>query len=78
VGTVPFTVRNTGQFDGGSAIGTGGCFKKGHPEQSADSAITGFIRIRANNFEQARSFLQGNPVYEAGGTVAVRYLEVSQ
>jgi hypothetical protein len=67
-------LRQSGQFDGGSSIGAGEQCRKGHPPQSADMKLTGFIRIRAENLEDAKRFLVGNPVYEAGGTVEIREL----
>jgi hypothetical protein len=36
--------------------------------------VTGFLRIRAASLDEAASFLAGNPVFEAGGTVELREL----
>jgi hypothetical protein len=36
--------------------------------------IGGFIRIEADNLAEAEALLAGNPVYENGGTVALREL----
>ena len=58
---------SSGQFDGGSSIGAGERLKFGHPAQLAESNVIGFIRIRAKNLEEAKNFLQGIPVYMAGG-----------
>jgi hypothetical protein len=55
-----------------------GASKKGTPSSQQTRqllALSAFVRITLNRL---RSFLQGNPVYEAGGTVAVRDLEVPQ
>ncbi|MEE1926263.1 hypothetical protein V0R50_20320 [Pseudomonas sp. 148P] len=67
-------LQGTGQFDGGSSIGTGLRLRKGRPEQPDDSDLSGFIRVRAASLEEAKGFLSGNPVYEAGGTVVIREL----
>lgn len=67
-------LQGTGQFDGGSSIGAGMRLRKGRPDQPDDSDLSGFIRIRAASLEEARTFLSGNPVYEAGGTVVIREL----
>ncbi|GAB2877767.1 hypothetical protein GCM10027277_53920 [Pseudoduganella ginsengisoli] len=40
------------------------------PRKLAD----GYIRIRAASMEATQAFLDGNPVYEGGGTVEVREL----
>ena len=67
-------LQKSGCFDGGSAIGKGLAFRKtGQPGASGDR-LSGYIRVRAASLEQAQSFLSGNPVYEAGGTVEVREL----
>jgi hypothetical protein len=68
------TLRASGRFDGGSAIGTGIAFQKGAAGKAAATAISGFIRIRAENAGAAQEFLIGNPIYEAGGTVEIREL----
>ena len=67
-------LRASGQFDGGSSIGAGECVQKNQPGRPARSELTGFIRVRATNLEDARRFLIGNPVYEGGGTVEIREL----
>ena len=67
-------LRASGQFDGGSSIGAGECVQKNQPGRPADRQLTGFIRVRATSLADARRFLIGNPVYEAGGTVEIREL----
>jgi hypothetical protein len=67
-------LRRSGQFDGGSSMGTGERMKKGEAITSASTGLTGYIRLRAASLEEARRFLIGNPVYEAGGTVEIREL----
>jgi hypothetical protein len=36
--------------------------------------LTGYIRLKADSIEHAKSLLTGNPHYEAGGTVEIREL----
>ncbi|MDP1857171.1 MAG: hypothetical protein Q8K82_00790 [Gemmatimonadaceae bacterium] len=67
-------LRTSGQFEGGSSIGTGLHVRKGHPDRPSTPELNGFIRIRAEGLERARNFLAGNPIYEAGGTVEIREL----
>ena len=64
------TLRQSGRFDGGSAMGVGMCMKKAGVARRA-SQLTGCIRVRAESLDDARRFLMGNPVYEAGGTVEI-------
>ena len=67
-------LRRAGAFAGGSEIGEGACFKKlGAPGPLA-AHIGGFIRIQAENLAAAKALLEGNPTYEAGGTVEIRSL----
>lgn len=67
-------LRKSGLFDGGSSIGKGMSFRKaGDPAKRGDD-LSGYIRVRAVSLEQAKSFLVGNPVYEAGGTVEIHEL----
>ena len=67
-------LRKSGQFGGGSSIGIGERHRANESPSPANSALTGFIRVRAENLEQARQFLVGNPSYEAGATVEIREL----
>jgi hypothetical protein len=39
--------------------------------------LAGYIRVRADNLDEAKSLLAGNPVFEAGGTVEIRELPLS-
>jgi hypothetical protein len=36
--------------------------------------VGGCIWVRADDLDQAKTVLEGNPVYEAGGTVEIREL----
>lgn len=67
-------LRNTGRLAGGSAIGTGVCVSKSGVAKDITAHLLGFIRIQANSIDEARKLLDGNPVYEAGGTVEIREL----
>jgi hypothetical protein len=67
-------LRSAGRFEGGSAIGKGACICKPGTERPATAHLAGYIRITAKDFAEAKSFLEGNPVYEAGGTVEIREL----
>ena len=66
-----------GRLRGGSAIGTGACFRKEGAPSPQSRSLTGFIRIVADDLEDAAICLLGNPVYEAGGTVEIRLLPES-
>lgn len=36
--------------------------------------MAGYLKVQAESLEEARAFLAGNPVFEAGGTVEIREL----
>ena len=67
-------LRQTGVFQGGSAIGDGICICKGRVPPPATAHLAGFIRVTADGLDAAKSLVAGNPVYEAGGTVEIREL----
>lgn len=67
-------LRAMGRFDGDSSMGHGGRLRKNQVSKPAENNIDGFIRVRAASIEDAKQFLEGNPVYEAGGTVEIREL----
>jgi hypothetical protein len=67
-------LRTSGTFHGGSAIGSGVCVRKDGASPPVTAHLSGYIRITAHNLADARTFLEGNPVYEAGGTVEIREL----
>jgi hypothetical protein len=67
-------LRQGGFFQGGSAIGGGICVRKSGTPASVTEHLAGFIRVNADNLDQAKSLLTGNPVFEAGGTVEIREL----
>ena len=70
-------IRATGRFDGGSEIGDGATFRKVDVPHPVATQLGGFIRVRAQSLEDAKQFLEGNPVYETGGTIEIRELPES-
>ncbi|CAN5336787.1 hypothetical protein BH10PSE17_BH10PSE17_23990 [soil metagenome] len=67
-------LRESGQFDGGSAIAGGECVTQSSRSDKITSHLTGYLRVRAETLEAAKRLLEGNPVFEAGGTVEIREL----
>jgi hypothetical protein len=67
-------LREAGVFMGGSAIGGGLVARKTGTPAPLAAHLGGFIRITARDLDHAQSFLDGNPIYEAGGTVEIREL----
>lgn len=67
-------LKASGRFDGGSAIGTGESLRKVGAAGALHTALGGYIRVRAADLNEAKTFVAGNPVFEAGGTVEVREL----
>lgn len=67
-------LRQTGCFEGGSAIGQGVCARKAGVAAPLTEHLTGYIRVKADSLDHARSMLAGNPLFEAGGTVEIREL----
>lgn len=67
-------LRSTGRFAGGSSIGRGVCVAKSRQPAGITSHVSGYLRVQAETLEAAKELLQGNPVFEAGGTVEIREL----
>jgi YCII-related domain len=67
-------LRDSGHFAGGSAIGDGICVNKKGSSPPISARLTGYIRVQAKSLDDAQRFLEGNPVYEAGGTIEIRAL----
>lgn len=67
-------LQSTGRFSGGSSIGGGTCFAKNRGAPAISAHITGFIRVEAEDLIGAQKLLNGNPVFESGGTVEIREL----
>ena len=70
-------LRAAGAFQGGSAIGGGLCASKRGPA-ALTTHLSGYIRIKATDMTEARELVNGNPVFEAGGTVEIRELPRGQ
>lgn len=68
------SLGQAGVFEGGSAIGNGVCLSKSGTPAAITRHLTGFIRVQAADLAHARELVQGNPVYEAGGTIEIREL----
>jgi hypothetical protein len=64
----------SGRFRGGSTIGAGVLARKSGDAPSITAHLSGYIRIEADDLVHARTFVDGNPVYESGGTVEIREL----
>jgi hypothetical protein len=67
-------LRAAGAFQGGSAIGDGLCASKSGLPRPITRHLSGYIRIQAASLSAARELVEGNPVYQAGGTVEIREL----
>jgi len=68
-------LQQGGHFEGGSAIGGGITVHKAGPgTKRITRQLTGYLRIRADDLDQAKALVVGNPVFEAGGTVEIREL----
>lgn len=67
-------LRASGRFEGGSSVGDGACYRKSAQAPPVTDHIGGYIRISASDLHDAARLLEGNPVYEAGGTVEIREL----
>lgn len=63
-------LRQSEHFSGSSSIKVRWSAKRSGTAKPP-SGITGYIRVKAVNTVAAKLFLQGNPVYEAGGTVEI-------
>ena len=67
-------LKQAGAFQGGSEIGGGVCVSRSSSVRAVTSHLVGFIRIEAESLAAARELVDGNPIYEAGGTVEIREL----
>ncbi len=67
-------LRDGGEFEGGSSIAAGSGYRKqGSPAPGADQLV-GYLLVRARSADEVLAHLEGNPVYEAGGTIEIREL----
>jgi hypothetical protein len=67
-------LRESGCFQGESAIGAGIYARKSGAVPPVTDHLTGYIRLNADSLDHAKSMLAGNPHFEAGGTVEIREL----
>ncbi len=67
-------LRKSGCFSGGSEIGEGVCISKAGSSTKITAHLGGYILVQAESLSEAKRFVSGNPVFEAGGTVEVREL----
>lgn len=67
-------LQQAGAFQGGSALGGGVCVAKAGVPAPISSQLTGYILVHTESLSRARELVQGNPVFEAGGTVEIREL----
>lgn len=70
-------LRESGRFQGGSAIGDGACVSKSGAPPGITRHLSGYLKVKANSLDDAKTLLAGNPVYEAGGVVELRHLPTS-
>jgi hypothetical protein len=66
-----------GAMQGGSALGSGGAYRKAGEPAGLSTHLVGYLRVTAPDLAAAAALLAGNPVYEAGGTVEVRELPMT-
>ena len=70
-------LQQAGVFQGGIAIGDGVCVSKNGAPPDITPQLTGFIRVQSESLSRAQELVQGNPVFEAGGTVEIREIPKS-
>jgi hypothetical protein len=63
-----------GRLLGGSSIGAGACFRRAGEPAPLSANLTGFVRVRAESLDDARTLLADNPAFVAGATVEIRAL----
>jgi hypothetical protein len=71
------TLRESGSFLGGSEIGAGVCVSKAGLRTEVTSHLSGYIKVQAADLEAAKRLVSGNPVFEAGGTIEIRELPLT-
>lgn len=68
------TLRTSGGWEGGSSIAAGSGHRKIGTAAPTSDHLVGYLLLTADSLDDARGYLGGNPVYEAGGTVEIREL----
>lgn len=59
---------------GGSSLGNGVAVRKNDEAMERATSHVGYLLIEAADLDDARALLEGNPVFEAGGTVEIHEL----
>jgi hypothetical protein len=70
-------LSSAGVLRGGSAIGAGMCLRRSGSLPDVSHQLVGYVKIEARDLDHAQELVPGNPVYEAGGTVEIRELPVT-
>ena len=70
-------LSSAGALRGGSAIGSGVCVRRSGSVPDISGQLVGYVKIEARDLDHARELIDGNPVYEAGGTVEIRELPMT-
>ena len=58
---------DSGMFRGGSSLGNGVSVSK--VKEDGECTVTGYMRFSADDIEDVKRLVIGNPLYEAGGRV---------
>ena len=66
-----------GALRGGSAIGPGLCVRRSGSIPNVSQHLVGYVKVEARDLSHAQELVLGNPVYEAGGTVEIRELPIT-
>jgi hypothetical protein len=59
-------LRDSGLFEGGSAIGDGICVRKAGATPAITAYLAGYIRVNAESIDHAKPLLSGNPHFRSG------------
>ena len=62
-------LKDSGMFRGGSILGNGLNISKHSSDRKC--TVTGFMRFEADNIDQVRALVEGNPDYESGGHIEI-------
>ena len=68
------SLKSQGAFIAGVEFGDGFCMVKKKPAPPPTSMLGRYIRVQARTMRDAAQLVEGNPIFEAGGTVEVRAL----
>ncbi len=62
-------LRGTGRFEGGSSLSAVAADRTSGSPVVHGSSLVGYLVVQADDLDGARTFLAGNPIHAAGGTV---------